>query len=203
MSSDFRKNGGYSIIEVMVSVTVFLVVIVYGVGTLLSTYSIYNRQNNMRSIMDNLNFIMDDMTRSLRVGYNYECSGSVVSSNAPADCPNGYTIFFEHAEGDPNDAGDQWGYQVYFNGEKNVLQKTTQSGNPGTWGQMSVPEVDFNGGVSLVSVLGSYPPSGGASPDTQQPLVQIRLVGEINDNGNVVPFSLQSTVSQRRVDVSI
>ena len=68
-----KKNSGYSLIEAMVSISIFLVVVTFGIGSILSSYSVFNRTSSTRSIMDSLNFVMEDMARNIRVGYNYRC----------------------------------------------------------------------------------------------------------------------------------
>ena len=65
---------GYTIIETMIAISVFLVVVIYGMGSLLSASLLHQKSEDMRSIMDNLSFIMEDMSRNLRTGNSYHCA---------------------------------------------------------------------------------------------------------------------------------
>ena len=65
-----------------------------------------------------------------------------------------------------------------------------------TWVQLNPPEVLISS-ISGFSVLGALSPPG----DLQQPFVTIRLVGRITTQNVVTPFSLQTSVSQRVIDI--
>src|SRR3989338_2009574 len=66
-------NAGYTIIEMMVAISVFLVVVMSVMNALLNANVIHNKSEDMRSVLDNLSFIMEDMSRNLRTGSNYRC----------------------------------------------------------------------------------------------------------------------------------
>src|SRR3989344_6032721 len=91
----FRQiNNGYTIVETMVAVSLFVVITTAGMGTLLSANSLYQKSQNMRSIMDNLNFVMEDMSRNLRTGYSYHCITNDLYENMsiPKSCTRGSGI---------------------------------------------------------------------------------------------------------------
>lgn len=199
------KNTGYTIIETMIAISIFLIVIMIGMGALLNTSLLHSKSQDMRSIMDNLSFVMDDMSRNLRTGYDYRCSNDTVSSftssniNIPLSCPNGNIIAFESASGDPLDNSNQWVYAI----DNGKVQRSVGSGAAGTFIVLTPEEVVIKPyPYSYFKVTGAEPPTG-TSPDTQQPLVTIRLVGNIvNKKDNIsTPFSLQTSVSQRLLDI--
>src|SRR3989344_6833233 len=64
---------GYTIIETMISVSLFIIVILSGMGALLNANLIHQKSRDMRSILDNMSFIMEDVSRNLRIGSNYRC----------------------------------------------------------------------------------------------------------------------------------
>src|SRR3989344_6919944 len=113
-----KKQRGYTIIETMISVSLFLIIIMAGMGALLNANLLHQKSQNMRSIMDNLSFIMEDMSRNLRTGYNYHCfvSGDVIPSttspivSTPKSCASVWAIAFEYAFGSPGNHDDQWVY---------------------------------------------------------------------------------------------
>ena len=183
-----RKNEGYTIIETMIAISLFLVIIMTGMGALLNANLLHQKSQDMRSIMDNLSFILEDMSRNLRTGSNYHCiDDSNVLATIPHSCASGGGISFKPALGGPN-----WVYTV---NSDNTIQKSVDGG--ATFITLTPPEVKISLTVLPFSVLGAEPPAG----NRQQPFVTIRLVGSITFRNVVTPFSLQTSVSQRLVDI--
>src|SRR3989344_5317882 len=120
---------GYTIIETMIAVSLFMIIVTMGMGALLNANLLHQKSRDMRSIMDSLSFMMEDMSRNLRTGYKYRCyDGSLTWNqsfaqtsglNTPRSCASGGVIVFEEAGGhtplttpsDPN-ATDQWAYKI-------------------------------------------------------------------------------------------
>ncbi|OGI57149.1 hypothetical protein A3B85_03400 [Candidatus Nomurabacteria bacterium RIFCSPHIGHO2_02_FULL_37_13] len=209
MQNNNNKNG-YTIIETMIAVSLFLVIAITGMGTLLNANVLHNKSQNMRSIMDDLNFIMEDMSRNIRTGYSYRCfaSGQSIPTGSndptmddPRSCANGWAIAFEYASGnsDPTVTNDQWVYYIDNTGK--IFKSTQGPYIASNFVQLTPDEVVINTTASGFSVLGAGP-----SPDQQQSFVSIRLVGTITykpgtSSSVVTPFSLQTSVSQRLIDI--
>ncbi|PIR68143.1 hypothetical protein COU49_02185 [Candidatus Nomurabacteria bacterium CG10_big_fil_rev_8_21_14_0_10_35_16] len=191
-----KKESGYTIIETMIAVSIFLVVIMYGMGSLLNANVLHRKSQDVRSILDNLNFVVEDISRNLRIGYNYQCfSGADILSpgtlSVPKSCASGWGLAFESPEGDPEDYNDQWVYYVSNDGK---VFKSTNGAN--SFIQLTPDEVVIDA-ISGFAVLGAEPPS----TNTQQPLVLIKLVGSITTREVTTPFSLQTSISQRLLDI--
>ncbi len=191
------KNG-YTIIETMIAISLFLVVIISGMGSLLNANFLHRKSQDMRSIMDSLSFAMEDMSRSLRTGYTYHCiNNSILSpeylSNA-FSCDKGWGIAFESSpSGDTLDNTDQW---VYYISEGKLWKKSVAGAYElSNFVQLTPDEIFINYSSSF-SVLGAEP----IPEDSQQPFVIIRLVGTITTKGVTTPFSLETAVSQRLLD---
>ncbi|OGI95348.1 hypothetical protein A2917_02165 [Candidatus Nomurabacteria bacterium RIFCSPLOWO2_01_FULL_42_17] len=198
--NNYKTKGGYTIIETMIAVSLFVVIVLSGMGALLNANLLHNKSQDMRSIMDNLSFIMEDMSRNLRTGYMYHC-GDFSNIDTARSCELGGNIFFEEApHGDPSDEDDQWGYKIESTdgGLTFNISKSTKGGEAGTWVQLNPPEVVIDG-ASGFTVVGAEPHSEG---DEQQPFITIKLVGHIMLKDPVTPFSLQTSVSQRLLDIS-
>src|SRR5687768_16395176 len=91
-------KGGYTIIETMISVSLFIVITTIGMAALLNANAVHHKSRDMRSIMDNLSFVMEDMSRNLRTGSEYHCFSGSVPSNPPAQiCSSGSGISFKSA----------------------------------------------------------------------------------------------------------
>jgi len=204
-----KISGGYTIIETMISVSLFLIIVMVGMNTLLNASLLHQKSQDMRSILDNLSFIMEDMGRNLRTGSNYYCIND--NRSASADLGFSKTLSGQNCWGivfKPANGGPQWGYEVVSQTMNGVttyfIQRSTDNG--ATWVQLTPDEVTITGydvlsgiQVSGFSVLGAEPPSAG---DQQQPFVTIRLVGTITSKGVATPFSLQTSVSQRNIDIN-
>ncbi len=206
-----KRVGGYTIIETMVSVSVFLVVVVSGMGAFLNANLLHEKTQDMRSITDSLSFIMEDISRSLRTGFQYRCiaTGNPVTpinlpTVGPQSCASGYAIVFK-PEDYPANGSAQWAYKFEANAQSNGLMaiwKTTnaQAASP-TWVVLNPEEViiDSFSGFPGFSVLGAE--SSSASPSNQQqPFVTIRISGRIILKNTSTPFSMQTSVSQRAID---
>jgi prepilin-type N-terminal cleavage/methylation domain-containing protein len=189
----FTTNRGYTVLETLVAVSIFSVIAVAGAGALLHANLVHQKSQDMRTIIDSMSFIMEEVSRNLRTGYDYRCiyDGNYSSSlDVARSCTLGAGIAFEHGDfGDPDLASDQWLYKV----ETGNIFKSIDSGT--NWIQLNPPEVVLSG-ISGFSVLGAEPPGA----NTQQPLVTIKLVGSITYKTTVSPFSLETAVSQRLID---
>ncbi|MEI6580965.1 MAG: prepilin-type N-terminal cleavage/methylation domain-containing protein [bacterium] len=203
------KKDGFTIIETMITISIFLVVLMMGMSSLLNASSIFQKSKNQRSIMDNLSFIMEEMSRNIRTGYNFICvppGNTIIISNTPKSCPaGGWALVFESATGNPADTDgqnldDQWVYSIEPVGSGGFdIFKSTDGNSNRT--QLNPIEITLSS-QSGFFVTGAEPPIGSppTTGDLQQPLVTIRLVGQIKYKGVAYPFSLQTTVSQRIID---
>lgn len=182
--------GGYTIIETMVSIALFLVVVAMGMNSLLNANVVLNKAKDSRAIMDNLTFIMEDMSKNIRTGSGYRCSPDL-SSVLPQSCSSGGTISFREAI-----TGARWAYSItsYDGGQSFQISKTTNGGI--NWVELTDENIKLSN-VSGFSVLGAEP----VPADLQQPFVTIKLVGEIVNKDVVTPFILQNSVSQTTIDI--
>lgn len=79
---------GFTLIEMIVALGVFALVITIAIGALLSLIATNQRLQAEQSVMTNLAFALDSMTREIRTGYNYVC----VSANNVNQPINGLGI---------------------------------------------------------------------------------------------------------------
>ncbi len=108
-----NKNKGFTLIEVMVATTIFMIVMLMGVGALLVSSNSAKKSEALRSAMDNVSFAVEGMTRALRMGSNFYCApdeGLSLPSVRNADCfPDGGTaIAFTPAEKSTSDTSYEW-----------------------------------------------------------------------------------------------
>ena len=199
---------GYTIIETMIAISLFTIIVMSGMGALMSANAIHKKSQGMRSIMDNLSFITEDMSRNLRTGSKYHClilgetmppAISTGQLSVPKSCAGGgWAIAFEPPKG-TNSIGDQWVYYISNDGK---IFKATYGpyDDLANYTQLTPEEVVIDPDASGFTVIGAESPLVGA--DRRQPFVIIRLVGTITYREDIVtPFSIQTSVSQRAVDI--
>jgi prepilin-type N-terminal cleavage/methylation domain-containing protein len=81
------KNRGFTLVELMVSLTVFSVVMLISTGVLLVMIDVNAKGQALYSSYSNLTFALDSMTREIRTGRNYYCGSSwPVDDDATRDC---------------------------------------------------------------------------------------------------------------------
>jgi len=190
--------AGYTIIETMIAVSLFLVVITTGTNALLNANVVHQKSQDIREEMDNLSFILEDMSRNMRTGSNFHCiSGADISFSNPQSCLNGGKgIAFERVGGVNANNDDQWVY--FIRDTDNTLWKSIQGPSDlNNFYQLTTDKVKIDYNASGFYVLGAEIPPG----DKQQPFIIIRLVGSISYQGVSTPFSIQTSMSQRLLDI--
>ena len=193
MIKNIKKiKGGYTIIETMIAISLFLIIVMIGMGSLLNANLLHRKSQDMRSIMDNLSFIMEDMSRNLRTGYDYYCSDNLFDSDfiTASSCPDGgHLIAFKSGTDD-----QQWVYKIELSDDGSSYNISRSIGGESVKLNPEEVKVDSSSGFTVT----------GAEPnDQEQPFVAIRLIGTITSRAGEtpIPFSLQTSVSQRLIDI--
>lgn len=196
MSIKIQKNNkkGFSLIEILVAVALFSGVMLIAVGALLSLIDANRKAQALNSVMNNLNFALENMSRNIRVGTTYHCE---VTNGVPADvdvvkdCPNGGKLFaFEASNGDGDTKNDQIVYRI----NDARLEKSEKGGAFGTFVNITAPEVSIDNFFFYVD--------GTSFIDNIQPRVIIVLRGSAGIGPKIrTEFNLQTMVSQRVLDL--
>lgn len=154
--------------EVMVSVTIFAIVITIGIGSLLTIYSTLRKTRADQQVMDSLSYVMDTMTRRIRTGTGYVSTGTGITFKDQQDeNGGGDTITYESA---PDD-----------NGTLHLFSTSSVDGIRYDITPQNLKIDNFNIDIN----------------NDGQPLVQINLSGEIINGKKETPLSIQASVSQR------
>ena len=195
-------NKGFTLIELMVSVTIFIVVMVIALGSLLSISEAERKAETLKTVMNNLNFGLESMARSIRIGTYYHC-GSTGIIDEPQDCDiTGQDYFaFEPVTGNPGDPDDQVVYRLESGticGEGSIGGFITVSKNGGTINTFSaLTSREVNITNLTFYVVGSVPEFIDDN-DNRQPKVTITMHGSIPSGASqTTEFSLQTSVTQR------
>lgn len=195
-----KKEGGFTLIEVMIAMAIFTVIVTIGIGSVLSAIRQHHVSEDSRTVIDNLNFLMEDMARNVRLGMNVHC---MASGEAPLSFTDDYDAVPPQDCALPGDAhnaivfNDQSGRQLTYalstglGGAPSQVYKQRGSADAVL---VNPPEVEMDFAKSGFTVRGSLPGDGA------QPTVTIRLVGKVVYKSVNTIFSIQHTVTLRNVD---
>jgi prepilin-type N-terminal cleavage/methylation domain-containing protein len=186
-----NAHSGFTLVELMVSLTIFSIVMTISTGTLLVLIDLNAKAQALYSATTNLSFALDSMTREMRTGYHYYCSASYSGTlsdieNDNRDCIGGEFIAFMREED-----STQMAYRL--NGS--ALEVNDGSG----WMAITAEEVFVDVFSVTVNNSDSYENGGG---DQSQPTVDIVVRGYVNNGlDEATDFNIQTHVVQRRLDI--
>lgn len=186
------RQKGFTLVELMVSLSLFTVVVLASTGAVFVINNAAHQVDAMRSVLDNLNFALDSMTRTIHTADAIGCA-----STKGANCPlnSGNTI---GASGMVVDStiGQAAGVKqtIYYTLENHQIMKTVGGQKVAiTAKEISIDELAF-------FVSGASPLSGAGPTDTDEPKATIVIKGVATAGKETAPFSLQTLVSVRKIE---
>ena len=179
------RKKGFTLIEMLVSVSIFTLVMLIAVSAVFTIVASNKKAESLKSVMDNLNFALENMTRNIRTGSNYSCV------DTGGNCPGGDTSF----SFTPNQSTDETIEYSISNGQ---IMETDQLAN-GSWtspyaltaSEISVTKLEFY----LVGSGGQGTFGAGL-----QPRVLMTVIGTAGTSTTATQFKIQTTLSQRQID---
>ncbi|MDQ3014337.1 MAG: prepilin-type N-terminal cleavage/methylation domain-containing protein [bacterium] len=175
---------GFTLVEIIVAVGLFAMVVVMAVSTLLVISNGNRRAQVSRQVLDNVDFILDDMIREIRLGKNFHCGAG--NPSVASECLAGGSSFaFTRL-----DSNEVVIYDTALVNGKTVIRK--QVGITGT------PQVLTSEAVNIP--LLTFTVSGSIANDKKFPKVSVNLTAEIMDKGDMSSVSFQTTIAQRASD---
>ncbi|MEX0930750.1 MAG: type II secretion system protein, partial [Candidatus Paceibacterota bacterium] len=193
-------NAGFTLMELLVSLTLFTVVIVMAVGTLLVLIDANTKAQNMQEAMTNLTFALDSMTREIRTGSGYFCHQNNawninLTNDSTRDCINS-TTGISFVEGGSSLTKGSGGNRIGYRFAKNAIQRKvgTRDWQPLTSDAVVIEEMRIT-----VRNSETYFPS---RSNILQPTVTIFIRGSAGTIENVdTSFSMQTTITRRIWDL--
>jgi prepilin-type N-terminal cleavage/methylation domain-containing protein len=215
-----KNQTGFTLIEMIVSLAIFSIIVTITIGALLVLIASNQKLQGEQSVMTNLAFAMDSMTREIRTGTNYYCDeannyshygpnnvfatgnnlDSIRSTTTNNPCATGVVgnsvtlqgVSFVEA-GNSITTGTEPKRILYFfasTTEKMIMRKVGAG----------APQPIISSGLEVVDaeffVSGAAPRSSG---DLSQPTVTIHITAK--EIGNDKLYYLQTTVTQRTLDL--
>jgi prepilin-type N-terminal cleavage/methylation domain-containing protein len=184
--------SGFTLIEMMVATSIFMMIMLVSMGSLIITLGAARDARALRFAMDNVNFAMESMTRSIRMGTNYTCfeaNDSITDNPAPADCENGTAISFIP--------------QLALSDVRITYMLSEVENSDGTT-YHTIKRIDSRNGISTPIIASSidieklnFIVDGSSITDNKQSSVYIVIKGKVMLDGSPRYFSIQTMASQR------
>ena len=197
--------SGFTLIEVLVSLSLFTVVVTMAAGTLTVLIDANSKQQSAQSVSTNMSFALDSMTRDIRTGYYYECrpsSDNLTMTSGPVfhDCSGGASNF-AFSESGGSLTGDMDSNRIAYRLNGTVIERRLgdASSDGVDWRPITSPEVVVD---TLEFIVTGTTPYSFSNVDTKAPTVTIFVSGTAGDiEGLDTLFNLQTTVTQQILDI--
>lgn len=198
------RAAGFTLIEILVALTIFTIVVTISVGSLMELLSANSKVQSIQQAVSNVSFALDDMARNIRTGSNYQCPATDFSNNnaAPADCTSGTS--FAYTEADTSLTGTTLGSnRIAYKLQNGQIEQHLGSGtiSDSNWQPLTTSNVTIN--ALRFVVTGSYSTTGSPS-DQRSPTVTIYIKGTVSTGSastTASTFTLETTVTQQSVNL--
>ncbi len=183
-----KMKKGFTLIELMVSVSIFVVVMTISMGSIIGVFDANRKSRSLKTVLNNLNIAVESVSKEMRYGTNYHCEGSATGPNdpitSPQDCPypGGNLISFLSSDD----------VQITYRINGSSIEKQVGSGG---FIALTAPEI-------IIDNLTFYT-FGTTVGDTSQPKVIIKIDGHSGTTKGRSDFTLQTLVSQRALDLAL
>lgn len=191
-----KKDKGFTLVEMLVSIAVFMIVMTVAVGSLVSIINANKKAQAIKNIINNINFAIESISKDMRMGTDYSC---LTDSGVETTCLayGNVGVKYKNAE------GNYIRYRFVRSDDVGIGQGNIQrSDDDGTtWQSLTAPTVNVNITNMKFYVLGigTKNLTYGAK---KQPRVIITLEGTSGaNNGSQTYFNMQTTVSQRAREI--
>jgi len=181
---NFQKQNGFTLVELLIGMTIFSLFLGATVGVLIFAIRIQRRFLLQQNVLGQLNFDIEYMNRALRMAVKEGEDGECISAGTSYENINGDSSisFINHLQGDD--------CQEFFL-ENNILKYRKGINAQEETFDLTSPKVEI---IDLdFSII------GGSGEDDIQPRVTIKIKGNVQRLN--LPILLQTTVSQRNLDI--
>ena len=190
-----QQRRGFTLIEMMVSVSIFSIVMLIGTGSILAVVNANRKAQSIKSVVNNLNFALETMSRNIRVGTTYRCDGNLPNASSASvrrNCKNNGDdhLIIEPQYGSSATTNDQVIY--FYDASQQALFR--QIGTSGSPVRITAEEVKLT--YVRFFVDGSKLDDEGI-----QPRVRILVEGYADVGKERSTFRMQTTVVQRILQI--
>jgi prepilin-type N-terminal cleavage/methylation domain-containing protein len=209
-----KSQSGFTLIEMIVSLGVFSIVVMIAVGALLMLVATNEQLQGEQSVMTNLSFALDSMTREIRTGTHYYCTASgsqngifgvtadidALIGDSYNDCANGaggqrfQGVSFKESGNSITGSDDRILY--FFDRTNQKIYRKVGA---------NAPEEIVSSGIVIRNleffVTGSKLRRIGGGNIDDQPAVTMFIEAVEEDAATSKPYYVQTTVTQRTLDL--
>jgi type II secretory pathway pseudopilin PulG len=184
MKNKFKTRSGFTLVELLIAVSLFIVVVTISMGAILSIFDANKKAQSSKTVVDNLNLSIENMARIIRFGSSYHCGNFGTLSN-PNDCAVGDTFIAVNFNGST----------IIYRWNGTTSDAVQRSDNGGvTYTDITAPEAKIE--YVKFYVFGT------ASGDTNQPYVVAVIKGHVGSKTTTqTVFSVETLMSQRTLDI--
>lgn len=170
-----QNSKGFTLMEVMVSVTIFTIIVTIGMGALITIFKTLQKTRADRQVIDSISYVMDTMTRRIRTGKDFQDSDIGIGIKFVDQ--DGYTVQFYNDV----DNGISRIYMIDGSSDTEVLP-------------VDITPENFEVDGFIFEIIGTNP------SDDVQPVVAINLKGIVINGQQKSKLAVQTIVSQRLLD---
>ncbi len=115
-----NRSGGFTMLEMLVSLGIFSIVALVAVGALVRITSLNRQAQSLQTAMNSISFALESMSREMRVGTAYKCirsaafSGSDLSHGLCSGGGDNKAVLFKSSEVDPANPNCHLIYAYWF-----------------------------------------------------------------------------------------
>lgn len=201
---------GFTLVELMVSMAIFISVITIATGALFASQVVNTRLEQTQAILDGINLATEMMVRDMRYGFNFYCDTSVPSpmTSLRKNCeyPGGGTVLIFRPSLPLSDSTNERLDRVAYYIQDGILYKNEYPyGSLMRTYQITSNDVNitdlhfYSAGLNTTTGVGDY----AGSYDYNQPLVTMVISGvTIPQKKTIQPvtFTVQTSGTSRALD---
>lgn len=185
-----KISTGFTLVELMVSLTLFTFVVLAAVTSLYSVNDASRKVSAMRGVLDNLNFAMESMSRTIRTSTTIICGGEANPPGVTHNCPFPSGPITSRISVQST-LGVQSTVEYRLNTSTHQVEKRVNEGVGYTaWIAITSTEITVQSLTFFVK--------GADTTDAYQPSVIIMMRGIATAvTGESTPFAIHTLISQR------
>lgn len=184
-----KRQKGFTLIELLVSLALFSIFIVAVMGAIFTIVDANRKARSLMTVMNNLSFSIDGITRSFKTGDMSHASAGVTPGG---DCLTTYQLDYQNAAFNPPNSIPR-ALITYCFVENNGLGKITRSVNGASPTDYTSPDIDIDHLEFDITSL---------TPVVDQPKVLINMKGTVKVSENVSSsFTVQTSISQSKLNL--
>ena len=173
-----NHNFGFTLIEVMVAISIFSIVVTIGIGSLITVNKAYDQSQVQRAVIDNTSFVLESMAREIRTGQQYTCGTNPAAASNAGSCGTSNKFSFVNFDGD----------EIWYRLNGTTIEKVIN-------GDVFALTPENVAVEKLWFVIDETTSAG-----PKQPYVVIHITARGNDSGQSSSIVMQTSVSQRALN---